>query len=249
MRSLVLAGALIFAQFGTGWAADLKLVTQSYPPYAFMGNDGNPIGASVEEVRAILDGSDIAYTMEIVPSARALAMAETLDHYCFFGAGRIAEREPRFKWVSPLYADTTLLVANSNTSVHPATLADAKSMTIGTQRDTAIASILQNSGFKKLDLSSSFELTLAKLVERRIDLMPIRAATYRKLKREFQPVRAVLTVAEQEFGIACNKNIQTRSSRSCGPAWIASAPMAQCDRSSRNMESSRTELTCRPIGG
>ncbi|MDO1582331.1 substrate-binding periplasmic protein [Rhizobium oryzicola] len=207
MRSLVLAGAFIFVQFGTVSATELKLVTQSYPPYSFLGADGTPIGASVEEMQSILVGTDIAYTMEIVPSARALALAETLDQFCFFGAGRLAERETRFKWVSPLFADATLLVANSHTSVHPATLADAKSMTIGTQRDTAIATILQNSGFRRLDLSSSFELTLAKLMERRIDLMTIRAATYRKLKREFQPLRAVLTLTDQEFGIACNKNI------------------------------------------
>jgi polar amino acid transport system substrate-binding protein len=204
MRSLI---ASIFALLATTAFADpLKLVTEEYPPYSF--RDGAILkGTSIDQVNLLMKDAGLDHTVEIMPWARALALAERQPDHCVFTAAHNAERDPNFKWVEPLLAGRTLLIRKSGASVNPQNLDEARQFLVGATRNDFTADILKAKDFKRVDLATDFNLTLKKLTVGRIDLMPIAEDYYVKLRRDGAEIEKVLVLSEQIYSIACNKAV------------------------------------------
>jgi polar amino acid transport system substrate-binding protein len=204
MRSLI---ACIFALLATTAFADpLKLVTEEYPPYSF--RDGAILkGTSIDQVNLLMKDAGLDHTVEIMPWARALALAERQPDHCVFTAAHNAERDPNFKWVEPLLAGRTLLIRKSGASVNPQNLDEARQFLVGATRNDFTADILKAKDFKRVDLATDFNLTLKKLTVGRIDLMPIAEDYYVKLRRDGAEIEKVLVLSEQIYSIACNKAV------------------------------------------
>jgi polar amino acid transport system substrate-binding protein len=185
----------------------LNLTTEAYPPLTYRDKDGSYRGAGVEQVEVIMRNAGIPFTMEILPWARAIALAETQPMHCVFSAARTADREPRFKWVLPLNLSRNFLVRNTQSAVRATTMDEAKRYTIGTHRADYTESILRERGFPTIDLSADFEFTLNKLLEQRIDMMPMSEAAFDRLRAEGKPIEKVILLAEQPLGIACNRDV------------------------------------------
>lgn len=190
----------------TAQAADVKLVTESYPPFNYREGDTYK-GASVEQVRLLMDDAGIGYTMEMMPWARALFLAESREMHCVFTTVHNRERDRRFKWVEPLLTSRTVLIRKAGSPVNPKTLDEAKTFRVGTQRDDFTQTILEEHGFPRIDLATDLELTLKKLMTGRIDLMPISEKYYDRLKREGHPFESVVVLAEDVYSIACNPSV------------------------------------------
>jgi polar amino acid transport system substrate-binding protein len=204
MRSLI---ASIFALLATTAFADpLKLVTEEYPPYSF--RDGAILkGTSIDQVNLLMKDAGLDHTVEIMPWARALALAERQPDHCVFTAAHNAERDPNFKWVEPLLAGRTLLIRKSGASVNPQNVDEARQFLVGATRNDFTADILKAKDFKRVDLATDFNLTLKKLTVGRIDLMPIAEDYYVKLRRDGAEIEKVLVLSEQIYSIACNKAV------------------------------------------
>jgi polar amino acid transport system substrate-binding protein len=204
MRSLI---ASIFALLATTAFADpLKLLTEEYPPYSF--RDGAILkGTSIDQVNLLMKDAGLDHTVEIMPWARALALAERQPDHCVFTAAHNAERDPNFKWVEPLLAGRTLLIRKSGASVNPQNLDEARQFLVGATRNDFTADILKAKDFKRVDLATDFNLTLKKLTVGRIDLMPIAEDYYVKLRRDGAEIEKVLVLSEQIYSIACNKAV------------------------------------------
>lgn len=185
----------------------LTLTTESYPPFSYRDADGSYRGAGMEQVQAAMHEAGIPFTIEIMPWARAIALAETQPMHCVFAAARTTEREGRFKWITPLSAERTLLVRNSHSAVKAGTIKEARSYVIGTHRADYTEEILRWLDFSKVDLSADFAVTLNKLMEQRIDMMPMSEGVYETLKAEGRPLQDVIPLSRQELGIACNRGI------------------------------------------
>jgi len=199
--------AAIVALLATPVAAEpLKLVTEDYPPYAFR-EDGVLKGTSVEQLELIMKATGQDHTMEIMPWARALTLAETQPMHCVFTTTHNAERDQKFKWVEPLLAGRTLLVRKTGADVDPADLKAASAYLVGATRDDFTVDLLKAEGFAKLDLVTDFNLSLKKLLAGRIDMMPMAEDYYSKLRREGVTVERVLVLSEQIFSLACNKSV------------------------------------------
>lgn len=184
----------------------IHFVTESYPPFSF--RDGVDLrGASVDQIKLIMKDTGIAYTMEIMPWARALSLATTQDSTCVFSTVHNAERDPKFKWIEPISKSRTLLISKEGSLAAPKTLEQAKAYIVGTQRDDFTHNILETNGFPRIDLAPDFSLTMKKLTSGRIDLMPISEIYYDKLRREGAPIKSVLLLAEDIYAIACNKTV------------------------------------------
>lgn len=208
MTHLVLALAFALIAF-TAKAAEIRFATEPYPPYAFADDTGIARGAGVEQIHAMMAGmqTKIYYSIDVMPWARAIALAETRADHCTFAAARTPEREDRFKWVSPLLFDVNLLVARKDATITASTLAEAAKLSVGTQREDYTEQLLRTKGFAKIDLSNSFDLTLAKLMGGRIDLMPMSQGVYDSLLAQGSSIRIVTELSHQELGIACNKTL------------------------------------------
>ncbi|HXV31584.1 MAG TPA: transporter substrate-binding domain-containing protein [Sinorhizobium sp.] len=190
----------------TAQAADLKLVTESYPPFNYREGDTYK-GASVEQVRLLMDDAGIGYTMEMMPWARALYLAENHEMHCVFTTVHNKERHGRFKWVEPLLTSRTVLIRKSGSPANPKTIEEAKAFRVGTQRDDYTQTILEENGFPRIDLATDMELTLKKLMTGRVDLMPISEKFYDRLRRDGQPVESTVALAEDVYSLACNPTV------------------------------------------
>ncbi|WP_026187238.1 ABC transporter substrate-binding protein [Ensifer sp. BR816] len=204
MKQLFFLIALLFPL--AAQSAEVKLVTESYPPFNFREGEDYK-GASVEQVRLLMDNAGLQYTMEMMPWARALFLAENHEMHCVFTTVHNKERHARFKWVEPLLKSRTVLIRKVGSPANPKTLDEAKTFKVGTQRDDFTQTILEENGFPRIDLATDLELTLKKLLTGRIDLMPISEKYFDKLKRDGTPIESTLVLAEDIYSIACNPSV------------------------------------------
>ena len=204
MKKLLLFTLLGLSASTHAIAAGVTLATEEYPPFSY--RDGKAIkGASVEQVEKVMKDAGIDYKIEMMPWARAYTLAKTTPMSCVFTTAHNAKRDPMFKWVEPLLVDRNILVARTGSGVAAKDLDEAKKYTVGTQREDYTEMTLKENGFTKLDVATDFNATLRKLLNGRIDMMPISEIYFGKLKAE-QPLEKVTVLSTQPMGIACEKN-------------------------------------------
>lgn len=205
MKALI--AGIILAVIGTSATAEpLKLVTEDYPPYAYREN-GAFKGTSIDQVHLMMKATGLAHTVEMMPWARALALAEKQPDHCVFTAAHNAERDQHFKWVEPLLSGRTLLIRKAGSPINPKDLDEARQYLVGTTRNDFTADLLKAKDFRKVDLATDFNLTLKKLMLGRVDLMPIAEDYYLKLRKDGTEIEKVLVLSEQIYSLACNKAV------------------------------------------
>lgn len=205
MKTLLLTLCLSLAPLSAPLADTLHFVTEEYAPFNYL-KDGKVTGIAVEQVEAISKAAGIDYTMEIMPWARAFAMAEKQPKTCVFTTGYNRERADRFLWVNPLLKDEMVLLKRKDGSKGPATMSAALGMKVGSQRGDFAVEALEELGFKNIDLATDIDISLRKLLSGRIDLMPTSIKTYEKMVNEGQPVEKAMLMAGQIYGLACHKD-------------------------------------------
>lgn len=182
----------------------MAFTTEDYAPFNY--REGKEIkGATVEQVEKVMAAIGVDYTLEVMPWARAYGLARTAPMTCVFATAHNSARDPLFKWIEPLLIDRNILITRKGSGVTAANLDEAKKYTIGTQREDYTETILKDKGFTKLDVASDFNATLRKLLNGRIDMMPISELYFDKLKAD-QPVEMVTVLSAQPMGIACEKS-------------------------------------------
>lgn len=205
MKTLLLTLCLSLASLSSPLAETLHFVTEEYAPFNYT-KDGKVTGISVDQIELMAKAAGIDYTIEIMPWARAFAMAESRPMNCVFTTGYNRERADRFAWVNLLLKDEMVLLKRKDGGRGPATLKEALHMKVGSQRGDFAVEALEELGFKDVDLAADIDLTLRKLISGRIDLMPTSVKTYEKMLAEGQPVAKAMLMAGQVYGLACHKD-------------------------------------------
>ncbi|WP_237681660.1 substrate-binding periplasmic protein [Agrobacterium vitis] len=203
---LVVLSSLVFMTATAMAQNSVVFTTEDYPPYNFREN-GVDKGVGYEQVVMIMKDLSIPYTIEMMPWARAIAMAETEPMTCVFTAAHIPEREGRFKWVEPLAIDRNIIMSRKDSGIQVRNVEDARKYIVGTQRDDYTQSLLERHAFPRIDLAANLDLTIKKLESGRIDLMPVSEKFYHKLVEEGHPLEQQFVLTEQKFAIACNKDM------------------------------------------
>ncbi len=207
LRLCLLSAGLSACLLAATSAAAEKLIlsTEYYPPYNVRDANGQPSGVYWDQLKIILERTGTQYEATVMPWARAMKLAETAPMHCVFAAARTAERENRFKWVSPIHTDRNVLVARKDHVLNIATLQDAKAYTIGTQRNDYTEALLRSMNFPRIDVSADFNNTLSKLIAGRIDMMPMSESALKNLPQH--ELTEVITFSKQRLGMACNKSV------------------------------------------
>lgn len=200
-KSLLPPAVIVTLLSATAQAQPVSFLTEDYPPFNY--RDGNQIkGAAADQIGQIMAGLG-DYTIEIMPWARAYAQARTTPMNCVFATAHTAARDPLFKWVEPLLIDRNILIKHKGSAVTAATLDEAKAYTVGTWRDDSTEVLLRQFGFPKIDIATTMTVTLKKLMNDRIELMPMSELSYEKMVREGEPIERVAVLSQQPIGIAC----------------------------------------------
>ena len=187
-------------------AGRLHLVSVSYPAYND-SEDGELKGLSVELMRLIMADAGLEYDMELMPWARAIALAENRNGYCVFTTVHTEERDARFQWVEPLLISYNYLVKTADSNVQAATLDEARKYLVGTQLGDYTADLLEKLQFERIDRASDINVTLNKLLLGRIDLMPMAGTLVDELRQKGIPLKPILILTKALNGVACNKEI------------------------------------------
>ena len=114
------------------------------------------------------------------------------------------ERAGQFLWVTPLLKDEMVLLKRKDGGKGPATIKEALTMKVGSQRGDFAVEALEDLGFTDIDLASDIDLSVRKLLSGRVDLVPTSIKTYESLVQQGQPVEKAMLMSGQIYGLACN---------------------------------------------
>ncbi len=204
MKKLILAILLNLST--TAHAETIHFLTEEYRPYNYLGDEG-PSGASVDQVALIMKAVALPYDIEVLPWARAFALAENEPFHCVFTTGHDAERDSKFRWIEPLLIDQMVMVRRKDAAVAPKTLDEARQFVVGTQREDVSANYLKEHGFQRIDFAANLDSTRKKLLAGRVDLMMTSQKTFETMQAGGTPVEAALVLEGKQYGIACHKDM------------------------------------------
>lgn len=156
---------------GQAGATELTITTENMPPSSMkVGADIG--GRETDKIREIMARTDTAYTLEMLPWARAFAMAERQRDTCVYSTTRTPEREKLFKWVGPLEEVDWMLLGRADGKIRLRSLEDARELSIGTYNGDARDDYLRARGFH-VQAATSDAANPHKLLMGRIDLWAV----------------------------------------------------------------------------
>ncbi|TDR80543.1 substrate-binding periplasmic protein [Paludibacterium purpuratum] len=210
-RLLVLLLAL-FA--GTVEAAGLRLLTESYPPFNMMLDNGQVGGMSTDIVHELFRRAQMEHTIELMPWIRAFNTAVLENNTCVYSTTRTDNREHQFKWVGPLLENPWVLYARPSNRPGPKVGLDLESVRryrIGGYNGDAVAQYLIARGFN-VELTPADELNPHKLLAGRIDFWATGKylGDYLLRKEKLPPLKPVLVFNTAFMYLACNPRIDNR---------------------------------------
>jgi len=171
----VLVLCIVLSWLPSVFAADIKVVTEEYPPYNFTA-DNKITGCSTEIVQEMLKRAGITYSLNAYPWVRTYKLAQEEPNVLIYSIGRNEKREMLFKWVDVVAPyDVYFFKLKSRSDVQVGKLEDAKKYKIGAVRDDVRAQYLEKNGFDTaaMDLVPNDIPSIKKLMAGRIDLIPI----------------------------------------------------------------------------
>ena len=199
LLSLVVAGA--------ARGAPLSLFTEDKPPRQMIVA-GKLTGPVVDEVRYLMDDARVDYRMQVVPWARALAIARSQPGTCVFNTARTAERERYFTWIGPLSSQRWALFARADSAVTIGKLDDARPYRIGTYYQDVRDAYLRERGFE-VDAAPQDANNIDKLIAGRIDLWAAdedAAAQLLASSGRIGAVKPVFVFRKLDGYLACNRD-------------------------------------------
>jgi polar amino acid transport system substrate-binding protein len=149
----------------------LRIITEVYPPFNFVESNQNVTGQSTEVVRAIMQKLGIQASIEVMPLADGLDLAQKGPNVAIFSLNRTPQREALFKWVGPIGRYEQAFYAKKGSTISLGRLEDAqKAGKIGVYRGDAGNQFLASQGFTNLDESQSDVEALKKLMDNQVQL-------------------------------------------------------------------------------
>jgi polar amino acid transport system substrate-binding protein len=162
---------------GTAQAAELRLVSLSYPPYVFL-DSGKPSGMAVDIAAEIFRRAGQEIKIEVMPWARALDEVKSGAADAIFPIAKNAEREAFLDYPTNVFVSQTIaLYAKKDAAVSfsgdLAALAAAKigivnQMSYGGKVDA----VIKSGTLTNLDRSNDSNTNMQKLIGGRFELMP-----------------------------------------------------------------------------
>lgn len=152
----------------------ILVVTELSPPHQTLVN-GEVSGLATGIVRDILSQAQLPGTFNLMPWARAYALALQRPNTLIYNIARTKEREALFVWIGPVARyDLGFVALSSRSDVQLTTVADAKAFVVGVQRDDFAVTELKQLGFvegKQLLLTADISESWRLLKRGKVDLI------------------------------------------------------------------------------
>lgn len=195
-------------------AAPLQLVTEIFPPYQQLDNNGRLHGWSAQLVEQLFATAELPYQPQVLPWPRALNMAQTKPDTVIFSLLQTDARLAEFVWLVPLCPMRVSFYTTTNRDdVNPADLTAARKFIVGVEQGQANYKFLRDNGFresKNLVVVGQNHQLKQMLALKRVDLILASDMYVAQLAPTAgeMPLRRVFTVKalEKTLFLAANKN-------------------------------------------
>lgn len=183
MVCLKLVSIGIFCTLLPGWHSILmaqelppfNILTEDWKPYQYKEN-GQLKGIAVDLLVRLLDKTGSAQTrkdIKLFPWARGYQLLQNQKHTILFSTTRTRKREGLFKWVGPIFQNTTYLIGRKNQNISIRSVEDLGQYRVGTIIGDVSEEYMVNLGIPlhKLQRNVKAVYNIKKLAIGRIDLV------------------------------------------------------------------------------
>lgn len=126
VRAALSSVFLLFACTVAAYGTVVTVVTENYPPYNYLNEDGMIAGEATGLVHKVMRASGLAYEIKLLPWPRAVRNTLAGDSTLIFSIARSPTRESDFTWLVPLAEDTYHLFGRTD-DTRRITAADVRS--------------------------------------------------------------------------------------------------------------------------
>lgn len=163
---------LFFAILNICYSDGIRVVTEEYPPYNYIDSKKEITGVSTEVVKEVLKETGSDAKIELLPWARAYQMSKDEKNVIIYSIVHTEERENQFKWIGVItHIKTVIIKLKSRKDIEIKNKEDLKKYRVGVVRGDYGQDYLLSNGIKNIDLVSTGELNLKKLLGGRVDII------------------------------------------------------------------------------
>ncbi|CAM4033458.1 substrate-binding periplasmic protein [Shewanella aquimarina] len=135
-------------------AAPLRMLTEEWAPMSYQ-EQGLPMGYGVSLVRRLASELGEEANIEVLPWARAFAIAEGQANVLLFATSRNEQRSRNFDFVGPIATTSISIYAKAEDRVTPTSVAELDALgSVGVYRGSLGESILMRQGVEHLTVAS-----------------------------------------------------------------------------------------------
>lgn len=212
-RLLFCVGLLVYVGGSFAVTEPVRLVTEAWPPMSFE-QDGLPTGFGVELVNQLQARIGQQEKIEILPWARAYAIANSAPNILLFATSISDEREAHFDFIGPIATSKITLYAKAEDPISIKQLADVSAAGIvGVYRESVGAQLLQQQGVTSLLVASFPQQSAKQLLFSRVRFWCQADLAVKHILEEvgarLEDVRPVYVVSEVNLYLAFSKGTST----------------------------------------
>lgn len=171
MKNIILIGIL-----GLSLAqAQIKLVTETWPPYQIQEKDGTQTGISIDIVKEMQKRVGHTDKIKFYPWNRGYNMTLKQENYALFLTTRTELREELFKWVGPISNyELKFFKHIDNKKVYDSIESLKSASSIAVTTNDVVHQELERLGFKNLQVKTggSSSINLHKIVKKKAEIWP-----------------------------------------------------------------------------
>ena len=198
---------------------DIEIMTEEYPPYNYLGSDGEITGIAVDVLKAAYQQAGIKLdtnNIQMTPWPRAYRLLKLSDKHLLFSMTRTPSREKLFKWVGPITKTKISLIAKKSNNIKISTPQDLKKYVIGgILDDIGVLLVRDLIGFNANILTTAYAKSLARMLDlNRIDLWAYEENTAKhffKLNNlNPEDYESIYVLSEADLYFAFGKNTEVK---------------------------------------
>jgi len=215
MKTLLFLLTLLVPAWGASETlSDIEWMSEQYPPYNYVDENGTPKGVTFEVLFEVFDkvGHDMAPSdIDFLPWARSYRTLQEEPNTALFSMTYTPEREKLFRFVGPIIPSVVGVIAKKSANLEVAGPADLNSLRIGAIRDDIGHQMLESIGVeeKAIHLTSNTGNMLKMLINDRVDAIAygddIARWHLKNMGENTTDFEVAYTLKEGEMGYAFHK--------------------------------------------
>lgn len=185
----------------------LRLVTEEYPPYNYIDDQGEIQGTATQLLKKVLQRSGFEAEFQLLPWARSLTEAQMRENTCVYSTTRTPERESQFMWIGPLLSTQWGAFSLASSPLDAGNLDDLSGLRIGSFRQDAVGNYVQDQGHS-LILATTDRENLDRLSADLIDVWVTGVASAEYLaEQQGTALNRLFVFNEVPLYLACHKTL------------------------------------------